>query len=63
MLQTNLASVATSEGMCLPMILPKSNVITVPKIPPSMRPQMFHHTHNAPSAGHQGIDKTLNCLQ
>ena len=24
---------------------------------------MLHSTHNAPSAGHQDIDKTLNCLQ
>ena len=40
-----------------------SDIITVPVIPPSMRPQLLHHTHNEPSAGHQGTDKTLNRLQ
>ena len=40
-----------------------SDVITVTIIPVSMRLQMLHCTHNAPSAGHQGSDKTLNCLQ
>ena len=39
------------------------DVITVPIIPPSMRPQLLHCTHNEPSAGHQGTDKTLNHLQ
>ena len=40
-----------------------SGVITVPILPPSMRPQLLHHTHNEPSTGHQGTDKTLNHLQ
>ena len=40
-----------------------SDVITVPIIPSSIRPQLFQRTHNEPSAGHQGTDKTLNCLQ
>ena len=39
------------------------NVITVPIIPPSMRPQLLHRTHYEPSAEHQGTDKTLNRLQ
>ena len=40
-----------------------SDVITVPMIPPSMRLYLLHHTHNEPSAGHQGTDKVLNYLQ
>ena len=40
-----------------------SDVITVPIIPPSMRPRLLHHAHNEPSAGHQGTEKTLNHLQ
>ena len=40
-----------------------SDVITVPIIPPSIRPQLLHHTHNEPNTGHQGTDKTLNHLQ
>ena len=33
---------------------PMLDVITVPIIPPSMRPQLLHLTRNEPSAGHQG---------
>ena len=40
-----------------------SDVITVPIIPPSMRPQLLHRIHSEPSAGHWGTDKTLNRLQ
>ena len=40
-----------------------SDVITVPIIPPSMKPQLLQCTHNEPSAGHQGTDKTLHHLQ
>ena len=42
---------------------PMSDVITVPVIPPSLRPQLLQQTHDAPSAGHQGFDKTLRRLQ
>ena len=40
-----------------------SDVITVPIIPPSLRPQLLQQTHDTPSAGHQGFDKTLQRLQ
>ena len=42
---------------------PTSDVITVPILPPRMRPQILHYTHDEPCAGHQGIDKTLGRLQ
>ena len=42
---------------------PMSDVITVPIIPPSLRPQLLQQTHDALSAGHQGFDKTLRRLQ
>ena len=42
---------------------PMSDVITVPVIPPSLQPKLLHQTHDEPSAGHQGFDKTLNRLQ
>ena len=40
-----------------------SDVITVPVIPLSLQPKLLHQTHDEPSAGHQGFDKTLNRLQ
>ena len=42
---------------------PISDVITVPVIPPSLQPKLLHKTHDEPSAGHQGFDKTFNRLQ
>ena len=42
---------------------PMSDVITVPIIPPSLRPQLLRQTHDASSAGYQGFDKTLRRLQ
>ena len=42
---------------------PMSDVITVPVIPPSLQPKLLHQTHDEPSAGHQGFDKTFNRMQ
>ena len=42
---------------------PTSDVLTVPVMPHSLQQQALQHSHNDPSAGHQGADKTLARLQ
>ena len=42
---------------------PTSDVITVPILPPSLRQQALHVNHDSPSAGHLGMEKTLQRLR
>ena len=42
---------------------PTSDVLTVPVMPHSLQQQALQHSHNDPSAGHQGADKTLARLR
>jgi len=42
---------------------PLEDVITVPVIPPTLQHQMLKQSHDDPTAGHQGVDKTLHRLQ
>ena len=38
---------------------PAGDVVTVPLLPQSLRQQALKNSHDIPSAGHQGVDKTL----
>ena len=42
---------------------PMSGIVTVPIMPISLRKQALMHTHDIPTAGHQGTDKTLHRLR
>ena len=42
---------------------PLSESVSVPVLPPSLRCRALHCAHNVPSAGHQGMSKTLERLQ
>ena len=42
---------------------PTSDTITVPILPPSLQLDALHRSHDAPAAGHQGIEKTLERLR
>ena len=42
---------------------PTKDLITVPIIPDSLRQKVLYHCHDSPTAGHQGIDKTLERLR
>jgi hypothetical protein len=42
---------------------PLQEEVTVPILPPSLRQEALHQCHNLPTAGHQGIEKTLDRLR
>ena len=42
---------------------PKMDAVTVPLLPPSQRQNILYRCHDIPSAGHQGIAKTLKRVQ
>ena len=42
---------------------PTKDLIAVPIIPDSLRQKVLYHCHDSPTAGHQGIDKTLERLR
>ena len=42
---------------------PSSDVITVPVVPDHMQKEFLQQCHDDPSAGHQGVDKTLERLR
>ena len=42
---------------------PTSDTITVPILPPSLQLDALYRSHDAPAAGHQGIEKTLERLR
>ena len=42
---------------------PTADVITVPIIPDSLRHDALHRCHDSPTAGHQGIDKSMERLR
>ena len=42
---------------------PAGDVVTVPLLPQSLRQQALKNSHDIPSAGHQGVDKTLYRLR
>ena len=37
---------------------PSSDVVTVPILTHSLQPDTLYHSHDAPAAGHQGVEKT-----
>ena len=41
---------------------PTGNAVTVPVLPQSLRQQALQSSHDSPSAGHLGVDKTLHRL-
>ena len=41
---------------------PTGDAVTVPVLPQSLRQQALQSSHDSPSAGHLGVDKTLNRL-
>ena len=42
---------------------PTDAIVTLPVLPPSLRPQAIIQAHNAPSAGHLGKENTLYRLR
>ena len=53
------------DGIVCRTYKPDGNMdaVTVPLLPPSQRQSTLHRCHNVPSAGHQGIAKTLKRVQ
>ena len=42
---------------------PTGDAVTVPVLPQSLRQQALQSSHDSPSAGHLGVDKTLHRLR
>ena len=41
---------------------PPESVVTVPVLPPSLQQEALRLSHDVPTAGHQGVEKTLEKL-